>query len=266
MDAKQHFDAGNLNDAVAAATAAVRAKPSDHAARLMLCDLLCFAGELARADKQLDTLAQLDPEATMSVALFRQLIRAETCRQEFFTSGRPPELVGEVSLDMQRRLQASIQFREGDQAGAANTLDAAERERPHVRGKCDGKPFEDLRDLDDLTAGILEVLSPTGKYFWVGFERLVYLKFSKPQFVRDLLWRRAEISVENGPEGVVYLPVLYPGSAQSSDDQIRLGRTADWVGPENGPIRGLGQRMLWIDSEHRDFLGLAELDFTPRAA
>jgi len=266
MNAKQCFDAGQLQAAIAAAGDAVRSKPLDHGTRMLLVDLLCFAGDFSRADKHLDTMAQLEPATAVQIALGRQLLRAEMARQEFFAAGRVPEVAGQLTPDMQARLQASLQIREQDLAAAERTLDVAEQARPHVAGSCDGKPFADLRDLDDLLAGILEVLSPTGKYYWVGLDQLQRLKFFKPETVQDTLWRRAEISVVNGPQGVVYIPVLYPGSAQVADDEIRLGRTADWLEPAAGPVRGLGHRMWWIDNEHREFLSLGEFEFLPHNA
>ena len=69
-------------------------------------------------------------------------------------------------------LEASICLREGDQAKAAQLLAEAEESRPHPTGTCDGKPFDDLRDLDDLVAPVFEVLTSTGKYYWIPMERV----------------------------------------------------------------------------------------------
>src|SRR5690606_17147809 len=81
--AKEHFSAGRLGEALAAATAQVRSRPTDVAARVFLAELLCFAGELERADKQLDLVADQDTTLAVGVALFRQLIRGEQARQQF---------------------------------------------------------------------------------------------------------------------------------------------------------------------------------------
>ena len=56
-DATKHFQAGRLSEAVTAALAEVKARPGDTARRLFLAELLCFAGELERADRQLDVVA-----------------------------------------------------------------------------------------------------------------------------------------------------------------------------------------------------------------
>jgi type VI secretion system protein ImpE len=260
--AKQLFDQGKLDEAVAAALEDVRARPRDHGARLCLSDLLCFAGELERADKQLDALATLDPKASLPVALGRQIIRGEIARQDFYRIGRVPEFIGEVSPDLRQRLQASILLREGNAAEAGRLLATAEAAREPQKGTCDGHRFEALRDLDDLTASVLEVVTSTGKYFWIGLEQIVRLEFAPPKTVRDLIWRQAELEVHKGPEGVVYIPVMYPGSAQHPDGAVRLGRMTVWQeSDEAAPVRGQGQRTWLIDDEERGILELTSVEF-----
>ena len=262
MLAKQLLDQGKLNEAVAAALEEVRSQPRDQAARLRLCDLLCFTGELERADKQLDALATLDPQFGLTAALGRQIIRGEVARQDFFQNGRVPEFVGEISPDLRQRLQASILLREGNATEAAKILSDAEAARQPSCGDCDGRPFKALHDLDDLIAGVLEVVTSTGKYFWIGLNQVIRLEFVPPKSLRDLIWRQAELEVKNGPQGVVYIPVLYPGTAQHPDDTVRLGRMTVWTGGDgSGPIRGLGQRTWLIDDEERGLLELTKLEF-----
>ena len=53
-----------------------------------------------------------------------------------------------------------------DVPGALRLLDQAAEQRPAVRGTVDGQPFSGLRDLDDLNASFMEVLTSTGKYYW----------------------------------------------------------------------------------------------------
>jgi type VI secretion system protein ImpE len=194
------------------------------------------------------------------------LLRAELARQEFYSAGRVPEFVGEVTEELKLRLTASIQLRENKPAAAAESLEAAERQRRAPQGTCDGQAFNDLRDMDDLTASVLEVLTSTGKYYWIPLERLTRVEFRKPQSVRDLIWRQAEVKVQDGPDGVVYLPALYPGSAQADNDLVRLGRMTDWLAAEPGPVRGIGQRMLLVGNEDRPFMELGCLEFAAEAS
>ena len=145
-------------------------------------------------------------------------------------------------------------------------LDDAERLRPKVSGICDGQPFNDLRDIDDLTAPFLEVLTSNGKYYWIPIERVELIEFRAPERPRDLLWRRVHMVVRSGPDGEVFLPTLYAGSATDPDPRIRMGRMTDWHGGDGSPVRGAGQRMFLIGDDGRSILELKQLAITSAAA
>jgi type VI secretion system protein ImpE len=261
MTPSELYQAGRLAEAVDAALQAVKKHPTDTARRGLLCELLCFTGDLERADKQLETIGQQDPSSMVGVSMFRQLLRAETARQQFFREGRLPEFLGEITPLLQRHLEASVCLREGDPQQAAGILAEAEAQRPPVQGICDGTAFDDLRDLDDLTAPLLEVLTSTGKYFWVPMERVEWLEFHPPQRPQDLLWRRAHMVVAGGPDGEVFLPALYPHSPASQDDQLRLGRGTQWTGGDGAPVQGLGQRIFLVGDQDKTILELKQIEF-----
>lgn len=263
MTAAEHYQAGELDKAIEAAIQTVKAKPMDVPARFFLAELLCFAGDLERADRQLDTLMQQSPEMAMRLGLFRQLIRGETARQQLFSEGRPPEVLAEPDERMRLHLEASIAFRERHAQEAVAALERAEELRPKLAGSCDGKAFDDFRDLDDLLAGYLEVLTSNGKYYWVPLETVQKIEFAAPERAMDLIWRNALISVEGGPDGSVYIPVIYPGTTAGDDAQLKLGRGTDWIGGDSGPIRGVGQRMFLVGDEARPIMQMKCVEMTP---
>src|SRR5262245_18737237 len=139
--ASDAFKAGKLGDAVTAALEQVRAAPADRGKRTFLAELFCFAGDLERADKQLDVLVQPDAADVMAVTLFRQLLRGETARREVFAHGRVPEFLTQPSECVRLHLEAAIRLRENDPAEAAELLTKAEAIRPAVVGTCDGTAF-----------------------------------------------------------------------------------------------------------------------------
>src|SRR3990170_3973132 len=102
------YKSGKLADAVAAAIEQVKANPADRGKRMFLAELCCFAGDLERADRQLDVLFAPDAPDLMVVTLFRQLIRGETARREVFAQGRVPEFVAQPSDAIKLHLEASI--------------------------------------------------------------------------------------------------------------------------------------------------------------
>jgi type VI secretion system protein ImpE len=262
MNAKECYEAGDLTGALAAAADEVKRQPTEIAHRWFLVELLCFAGAWERADKQLDVIGEQDPQAMPGVALFRQLLRADQARQQFHAEGRLPEFLAPPSQSLRLCLEASIRLREGLATEAAALLAQAEAARPPVRGASEGRAFDDFRDLDDLTSPLFEVLTSTGKYYWVPMDQVESITLHPPARPRDLLWRRALMNVHGGPDGEVFLPALYAGAASDADDAIRLGRATAWRGGDAGPTRGAGQRTFLVGDEAVPILELKELAIT----
>jgi type VI secretion system protein ImpE len=246
MNGSELFAAGDLTAAVAVLTDQVKRHPTDQDSRGLLAELLCLAGDLERADKQLEVLSNQDPEAAPALAMLRQVIRAELTRSEFYKEGRLPEFLGVPTPLLKKHLEASILLREGNGGEAAQLLAEAEEERRHPAGVCNGTPFDDFRDIDDLSSCYLEVLTTTGKYFWVLIESVGSIEFRRPKRPRDLLWRRALLNVHKGPEGEVFIPAIYADPKGLGTDQSRLGRLTDWVRHNGSPVLGTGQRTYLV--------------------
>ncbi len=256
------FRAGKLAAAVDAANGAVRKAPTDLGARVLLAELLICAGNLERADVILDAGAQADPGAVMVMAEFRQLLRAEMARRQMRRDGRVPEFLGEPTAAQRMILAALGALRGGDLGEATRLAIEAEAARPRAVGLLAGSPIDDFRDADDLTAGFFEVLTTTGKYFWIPTERVENVLFHPPKRPRDLIWRRASMSVQDGPEGDVYLPVVYGSDEADLADALRLGRVTEWRDLAPGLVRGVGQRIFMAGEEAVGIMDLTELAFT----
>lgn len=269
-NAREHFEAGRLAEAIAAMNDEVRSHPTDIDQRGFLAELLCLAGNLERADVQLDAIGQQNPKLAVGVSLSRQLIRAEQARRQFFGDGRVPEMLGPPPEHMRLSLEASIRLREGAADQAAALLARAEESRTPLSGTHNGRPFDDFRDLDDLIGGSFEVLTSVGKYYVIPMERVSLVEFRAPERPRDLMWRRALMNVVDGPEGEVYIPVAYvpPKSASAGgiSDAARLGRMTDWIGGDGQPVRGIGQRSFLVGEESAGILELGRLEFTAAQA
>ena len=263
--AADQFKAGNVQAAVTAAVDHVRNSPADRAGRFALAELLAFAGDLERADKQLDVLGT-NPDAgdMMAVLMLRQLLRAETARREVFARGRAPEFLTPPPPAVRSLLEGLIRVREGNSAEAAKFLHEAEEARPRVTGTLDGVAFDDFRDLDDLTGPVLEVMTGHGKYYWVPVETVAAVEFQPPVLRCDLLWRRAKLLVRGGPEGDVFVPCLYAGSHADPDDGIRLGRKTDYRGGDGEPTRGYGLREFLVGEDVKPIMELGRLEFVAR--
>ncbi len=263
------FREARLADAIAAANAAVRAAPTDPGARVLLAELLVFSGNLERADVILDACGDLDPSLAVVVAEFRQLVRGEMARRQLFRDGRVPEFLGEPTDAQRAALAALVALRDGVALEAARHAADAEASRVHPTGREGGTIFDDLRDADDLLAPTCEVITTTGKYFWVPTARVVSLEFHTPRRPRDLYWRRSSMVVAGGPDGEVYIPAIYPADgidASLLTDPIRLGRETDWVTKADGPTRGIGAVTWLVGDEARTLMELNSLSFETEPA
>ena len=245
--------AGDVPAALAAATAAVKAAPTDADARWLMAEILLIGGDAERADRMLDAAALQEPNP--AVMEFRRLLRAEVTRQQVTREGRAPKYQGEDATPAQKSaLRARMLLRAGDVAGAT----AAAEEAESLRGATPGKlldangastAFDDLRDADDLLAAEFEILTTAGEHMLVPVSRVRSLSFDPPRRPRDLLWRRCNIDLKDGTEGVVFMPALYLGAATETDNALLLGRVTEWTDEAQGPIRGRGQRMLLVGDE-----------------
>ena len=261
QSASSLFRAGKLDDAIAAAQAGLRKAPTDLGARVLLAELLIFSGNLERADVILDAASTIDPSTAMVVAEFRQLIRADMARRQLFRDGRVPEFLGEPTEAQRLQLAALVALRENNLTEAAQQAAQAEAARPRTVGKHNGTAFDDFRDVDDLLAGSFEVLTTTGKYFWIPTERVLSCEFHAPKRPRDLFWRRASMSVDQGPDGDVYIPVIYATDADTTELQ-RLGRETDWrQASDAAPVRGVGQRVFLAGDDDIAIMEAGKLTF-----
>jgi type VI secretion system protein ImpE len=253
------FQSANLQASIAAATAGVRANPRDAGARWLLTEMLLFSGDVERADRTLDSVIEEQPSP--AVLEFRRLLRAEVVRRQVFAEGRLPKFQGDEATPAQTAaMRAVTLLRLGEAAAAAEATAEAEALRPRTPGKAtapDGTvtEFDDLRDADDLFSPHFEVLTAGGEYMWVPAERLQSLVFEAARRPRDLFWRRTNLTLKDGTEGLVFIPAIYLWSDAATPDALKLGRQTDWPDAGVGPVRGLGQRLLLVGE---DALPLAE--------
>src|SRR5262249_4023751 len=116
------FREGDLDGAIEAGNVAVRGAPADSGARVLLAELLLFAGNYERADSVLAAGAAIDPSAALVISEFRQLLRAEMARRQVAIEGRMPEFLDEPTATQTNLLKAAVALRAGDATGAAEAV------------------------------------------------------------------------------------------------------------------------------------------------
>src|ERR687895_2015317 len=225
------YRAGKLDEAIQALGASLRDNPTDSQRRTFLFELLCFAGEYDRAEKQLEVLAQGGKNALLGTLVYQGALHAERTRQDMFRTGSYPR-------------------------GPAL--------RP-VSGTLNGRPFASLTDADPRIGGRLEVYA-AGQYTWIPFEHLVSIRMEAPKRLRDLLWTPAIVrpgtGFRNYELGEVLIPALAPMSAQHADREVRLGRVTEWQEIADGDQAPIGGKLLLVDDEEFPLLEVRELEIT----
>lgn len=259
MKANELYKQGKLHEAIAEITNQIKSSPTDLDARMFFIELLCFAQQYDRADKQLETLGRQTTKAPITLALYRQILRGESAREQVLREGRAPELIGELPEYAKQTLEALVAQRLGQSDDTQNLIATAQSERPATPCKCNDQPVADFSDLDDRVAGVLECITNTGKYYWVPFNKIVSLEFNEPEVPLDLIWRKTQISVLGGPDGEVYVPTRYV-SDPSDDEALLLGRATDWV--DDQPIvTGKGLRTFAVDEQEMTIMEIKSLSF-----
>lgn len=243
MDAKQAFDAGDLQAAIDAQIQAVKATPADIRARTFLFELYSFAGLWDKADKQLEVLAVQQAQAAWGVSVYQNMVAAEQHRIKVFRDAAAPETFIDPPPFLQLHLDAIAKLRLGDEAGAMQLLQQSAEQQSVVNAEINGKKVEGLRDSDELIAPFLEVIIMRD-YVWVPWQQVKSLTVMPPQTPRDLLWAAAKLTLIDGVQRSCYLPLLYVNSSQAENNDLKLGRLTEWQATENGPVRGVGQHVL----------------------
>ncbi len=222
-----------MREAVQTLTAYLREHPSDTAQRTFLFELLCFAGDFARAEKQLAVLANGSVDKETGAIVYYAALHAEKTRHELFENQDFPT-DSPVSPP----------------------------------GELNGKPFKELRDANPNIGARLEVFA-AGACLWLPFEHVASVEMGPPQRLRDTLWAPALVQAAPSFRGMdlgeVLIPAIYPFSWKDPDEQVWLGRVTEWSADEEGREFPSGQKILLADGEEVPFLEIRSLQFSHAA-
>ncbi|HZD05054.1 MAG TPA: type VI secretion system accessory protein TagJ, partial [Longimicrobiales bacterium] len=216
--------------AIEALSQRLREDPTDSRSRTFLFELLCFSGDLDRAERQLEVLARESDEAGIGAWMYRSALHAERTRREMFE---------------------------------AQTFPAADPPES-LPGTLNGTAFQRIEDADPRIGARLEVFA-AGQYTWIPFRHLASVAMEAPRRLRDLYWTPARVTA--GPElrdlelGEVLLPAVTALAWQHPDGNVRLGRTSDVQEREDGSVIPLGPKILMMDDEPVPLLEVRELSF-----
>jgi type VI secretion system protein ImpE len=259
MNAREFLEGNDLSSALAQASEQLRSKPADVEKRTLLFELLAFTGDLSRALKQLEIVAQSGTEADVAVQRYRKVLKGEEARRRVFVEGELPGLPKQIPAYVPFHIEAALLIHHGQFEAARELLEKAESERPLLSGTINDQPFDDLKDCDDLIGPFLEIITETN-YCWLPWEAIRSVSVEPPKHLRDLCWIPARIELHDGPLGECFLPVLYQGSYLHSDDRVKLGRMTEWQADSGGLALAAGQRLLQAGDQDWPLLEVRQIE------
>jgi type VI secretion system protein ImpE len=234
MNARELYQHGELEQAAQVLAAELRRDPTNERSRTFLFELLCFMGELDRAEKQLDILSDLSKEAGMGTLIYRSAIQAERLRRRMFDTRNFPQT----------------------------------DPPPVSRVVLNGTAFGGIADADPRIGSRLEVYA-AGSYLWLPFSHIESIRMNAPRRQRDLIWIPA--IHKTGPQcggldlGEVMIPALTPLAFRHPSDDVRLGRQTVWEELEGTAVPA-GQKVLLVDGEEFPILEVRTLEFPAATA
>jgi type VI secretion system protein ImpE len=230
-DSLSHFRAGRLDKAIEAAGSELRVQPLDRKLRTFLFELLCFAGDFDRAEKQLAVLGDQSSAADTGAMLLKGLLQAHRTREDVF----------------------------------AATPALAEEEEYRGSLIVNGVEFAGCTDEDPRIGASLEVYRGA-RYHRIPFREVERVTIAAPARPRDLLWIPATIALKQSTgaadsEMFAHLPALAPQSSSHSDSAVRLGRLSVVEEDERGVALPVGTKLLICGSEEVSLLDVRSLVF-----
>jgi type VI secretion system protein ImpE len=259
MNAQTLLQSGQLKAAIELLSKQLKAEPNSTENRGLLAELLCIQGELDRADKQFDLLSDQSPENGYTIAVMRQLIRAEQARLDCYQQGRVPTFFDKPNRYLQDQLQALSELQAGNAKQASTLLNQTEQKQRPKTGTAEAKTFSRLRDLDDICSYHFEVLTYNGHYCWLPQQKVKHLRLNQPKRPIDLIWRQAHFMLNDDTELDAVIPAIYAKTFKQDDESLRLGHGTDWHSENQGPTLGLGLRMFLLDEQAVSINDLSEL-------
>ncbi len=222
---------GKLREAIKALGEELRSNPLDAKRRTFLFELLLFAGEYERAEKQLDLLAGANAESAAGTLLYRSALHAERTRQSMFANHETPP----------------------------------SKPEPVHGGVWNGTSFSEISDSDPRIGANLEVFM-AGSYTWIPIHYLRKLEIDPPTKLRDLVWAQARLETSSDFRlqelGEVLIPVLCPLSSSHTDESVNLGRESAWETDEAFGEIPFGPKIMVIDGVDVPLLDIRSVTWT----
>lgn len=257
----QFQSSGSIRALIDSTMARIRKEPAKAELRVLLFQLYCIVGDWPRAIGQLSSAATLDSANEEMARAYREVIRCEVYRGMVFAGSKVPLFLGEPDIWLAKLLESVRLNAAGSGKQAAKLRAEALFMAPATAGKIGEQSFEWIADMDSRLGPVLEAMI-NGKYYWVPFHQLKSIEIEAPTDMRDLVWVPAKLVFVTEGEHVAFLPVRYPGTETSGDEQCLLARKTDWLDIDDETSAGIGQRMFMTDAAEFSLLDTRHIELS----
>ncbi len=260
MNAESLLQSGDLTACKVQLFNEIKKDPSNVQLRVFLFQFSCINRDWQRAKTQLDVLKDMSDSTLAMVNTYTQLIECELKREKVLSGDIEPTCFGEPSDWLACYVKAYKLYCLNEIGQAEQLIQQGAQLAPMISGTVDEQPFEWLSDADVRFGPAIEVML-NGGYYWLPLEYILEINFEPVDDLRDLVWRAANLTLKNKGQLIVFIPVRYPITHETSDPQL-LARTCDWQEPAAEFYVGSGQRIFMSDKKEYPLLDIKSIKFT----
>lgn len=261
---QQRLAKASLADNLTEITRQIQANPTSADLRAAFVQLLCLAGNWARAQTQLQSWLALAPQAQPTVTLLQQAIAGEQQRAAVLNGEAQPQLPGSAWHWCETLLAALRADSAGDHARATALRNAAREQAKANPGQLQQQDrqtdFAWLMDGDSRFGPVCEAIA-NGRYYWIPFAAIREMTFQAPASVTDLIWRHTRVELVDGSEQICQIPLRYP-LQQGADERYLRASVTEWQAIDTDDhFIGHGQKMWLSEGAEVPLLTLQQITF-----
>lgn len=243
----------------------IKQQPMNLDLRLSLVQYFCLNSDWSKALNCIEQYLKLHPQDRQSSVLLKQNILCEIKRETLLKEYNI-ELVQSILPDCKivrqqvellnnylqqvEPAQLEQQFLEYIQSQSLRTVSINQQ------------PYKEQLILDsDLRYAMICEIFIGEQYCWLAWQDISKIYFKSNQYLTDLLWRRAEIILNNGNHLAGFIPVRYPLIEQKDYvDELKYAQKTDWF--SYGQLNWAdGQKMICHTEHDFAILDIEDLSF-----
>lgn len=246
-----------ISDSIDHYIQSIKSNPMDFDARLALVQFYCLAGNWDKALKTIEQYLKLNEKDNNANILFKNNIECELIRLNTLNHKIEINTYVSIDIDSSRKeiflsdiKQQDYEEIKNNYINIADQLNKDFTVQLNNETQCTGTWL----DTDFRFTDLVEVFIHN-QYYLIPMYKIVELKFKSNEFLTDIMWRRADIILDDSRNTSCFIPTRYPFLFDDNlSDDVKWGRQTTWV--ELGDLSmGMGQKTItngeqdvgWLD-------------------